>query len=273
MSERASLTYNPTHIERISSIRQEGVREEGPWYLLPGTGFNVALQVDRFEADINTGILQERPTQNVFEEAFQKIEQDIQGFKVEYLCEGLLFPIVLDRDIVDGKERIVPASYGARRPLTETVSQEERLGAVKKTVEDVEGFLLSAPPGSIAIMASPDNWSGFPGITYQDSQTYAWRVMEDGRPMGFTFRTDMTLTQNRQLLQSLGKNLPQADNLRDEIVNIVSTPVFIHRQKEQNPWEFEDIVNIIQDIKGSEKAYKDRPFEEIYDQLQNPDSL
>ncbi|MDP2632100.1 MAG: hypothetical protein Q8P25_00050 [Candidatus Curtissbacteria bacterium] len=238
--------------------------KEGSWYLLPQTGFNVALQVDRFEKDIKTG--------NSLDQAFQKIEQDIQGFKTEYLCEGLLFPIVLDKQIVNGRQRIVAPLYG-NQLLVETVSEKERRGAIKKSVEDVEEFLISAPPGSMAVLTSPDGWSGFSGITYQDTQTYLWRVMEDGKPMGFTVRTDMTLAQNQKLLEYLGKDLTKRGSMEDQLVEIVSNPMFIRSYPDQKQWHFEDLVDIIKYAKGSDVAYKNRLFEEIYQQLHYPQKL
>jgi len=238
--------------------------EESNWYLLPQTGFNVTLQVDRFEKDIKSG--------NSLDQAFQKIEQDIQGFKTEYLCEGLLFPIVLDKQIVNGRQRIVAPLYG-NQLLVEAVSEKERRGAIKKSVEDVEEFLISAPQGSMALLTNPDGWSGYSGITYQDTQTHLWRVMEDGKPMGFTVRTDMTLAQNQKLLEYFGKELIKRGSTEDQLVEIVSTPMFIRSYPGQKQWQFEDLVDIIKYTKGSDVAYKNRPFSEIYQQLQNPQKL
>lgn len=238
--------------------------EEGSWYLLPQTGFNVRLQVDRFEKDIKSG--------NSLDQAFQKIEQDIQGFKTEYLCEGLLFPIVLDKQTVNGRKRVVSPLY-ANQLLAETVSEKERRGAIKKSINAVEEFLISAPPGSMALLTSPDGWSGFSGITYQDTQTYLWRVMENGKPMGFTVRTDMTLAQNQKLLEYLGNDLAKQGSTEDQLVEIVSTPIFIRSLPGQKKLHFEDLVDVIKYTKGSDVAYKNRLFDEIYQQLQYPQKL
>src|SRR3990167_4825765 len=257
----------------VSLLKQGWIIEEGPWYRLPGTGFNVKLQIDQLERDIQQGKKNGQSSAEVLEENFQRIEQDIQGFKTEYLCEGLLFPIVLDKEIIDGRQRIVAAMYGKKQPLSDFISPLERKGAVKKSIEDIEQFLATAPPGSIAVMTSPDGPSGFAGITYQDTQTYIFRVMEDGRPMGFGVRTDMLLVQNRHLLTALGKDIQMHENPQDEIVEIVANPIFIKCDQGQKGWTFEDVVDIIKFIKKSDFAYKNRSFDEIYQQLQNPQDL
>ena len=245
---------------------------EKPWYLLPHTGFNVRLQIDHFERDLKEGISEEKSTEEIIETSFQKIEQDIHGFKLEYLSEGLLFPIVLDKEIVAGQERIVAPLYG-KKLLVDTISEKERRGAVKESILQVEEFLLNSPCNSIVIMTSPEGWNGFDGITYLDTQTGIFQVQQNGKPIGFTVRTDMTLEENKKLLRSLGKEIPNSASLNDQITDIVARPVFITHSQGQVPWEFADIVNIIKSIKGSHFAYKNRPFSEIYEQLKNPEHL
>jgi hypothetical protein len=253
------------------SIKTDWIKEEKEWYLLPGTGFDVEKQVDLFSRSIRDGLGKGESHERIVDNWLDQTEQDIQGFKIEYLCEGLLFPIVLEKKVQDGKEQIVAPLYGDKR-LLDTVSEEERNGSVKKTIEKVENFLLEAPAGSVALMTSPPGWSGFEGITYPDTQTYIWQVQEDGNIRGFTVRTDMDHEQNKQLLETFGmkKENLNSSNEHEELTNIVSHPVFL--SGEEKKCEIEDVVDVIQKIKG-ENAYKDRGFDEVYSQLENPEQL
>ncbi len=244
------------------------------FYKLEGTGFNVPLQVNQLANDLRIGLREGRGFNEVYEGAFQKIEQDIQGFKTEYLCEGLLFPIVLDKKVVDGKERIVCPLYNDKL-LVDTTTEQERYGSVKNSLINVENFLLSASPGSVAIMSSPEGWSGFNGINYEDSQTYIWQVQKDGRVRGFTVRTDMTLEENKRLLIALGVDEEKLNgqSQQEKIVNIVANPVFLDARKNGKNWEIEDMVGVIKYVKRSDAVYKDKEFSQVYEALKNPEHL
>lgn len=254
-----------SEVRRISQSTQ---RDTNPWYLLPETGFSVKTQIDQLIRDIENARAHGKTPLEALGQNFCKIEQDIQAFKIEYLCEGLVFPIVLKRQ----NDEIVCPLYN-NKPLVETVTDIERGGAVKKSAAKVAEFLKTASPGSVAILTSPDGWTGMSGITYEDSQTYIWQVREDESLRGFTIRTDMTLEQNRNLLASLGKDLKQPACVHESIIDVVSRPVFLHHRPGQNQWQTEDVVNIIRQVKDSNFAYKNRTFDEIYQTLQNPDHL
>lgn len=243
--------------------------EQGEWYLLPGTGFNVKSQVNQLRTDLRDGFETGKRKDEILDTWLQKTEEDIKGFKLEYLMQGLVFPIVLDRQVVNGQERIVGPMYGGK-PLADTITEQERNGAVKRSVAKIENFLLKAPPGSTAVMTSPDGWSGMKGITYQDSQTYGFKVMEDGRPMGFTIRSDMTIDENKKLLKALGnKEGLSGKNEKETTVKIVDNPVFNIGVS----LDFADIARKIQEVKGSNFAYENKRFSEIYETLENPQKL
>ncbi len=263
-------------------LQREWIREEeDEWYLLPGTGFNVKLQVELLRKDLEEGLEKGESYEDIIEKWLQKTEQDIHGFKIEYLCEGLLFPIMLDKEVVNAEERIVAPLYGGKL-FVDTVSEQERLGSVKKAIvgdpetgkEGIEHFLLTAHPGSVSVMTSPPGWSGFEGITYPDSQTYIWQIQEDRSIRGFTVRTDMEVKENIKLLETLGEDMSamKGKNEQERLAGIVGTPVFL-RGNDEKQWSIEDIVNAIRSVKHTKSAYKERGFDEIYDQLENPESL
>ncbi len=286
---------NPLEVERIvKPVLAEEVdaikkKNQQDMYLLPGTGFQVRTQVDLLLENHKNGV--------PLSDSLQQVEQDLQGFKTEYLLELPVFPIVLEKQEYEGKTRLVGALYGGK-PFADAISSDERDGVVKKSTEKIEETLLTAEPGTMVIMTSPAGWSGYQTkdnkleplnpydikmgnaeeIEYPDSQTYCFQVQKDGSIRGFTLKTDMTLSQNKQLLKNLG--VPEdafqsvVDN-RADIKRVVESVVVIDPKEDES---IEDIAQNIQHIKGGEVAYKDsadrsRTFAEMMDLLQNPDSL
>lgn len=273
-----TLTYRQENVlgQNSNPLFKEVIRAKSgfdEFYKLEGTGFNIGLQANQFTADIKKGAEDGMDFDRVLDGAFSKIEQDIQGFKTEYLCEGLLFPIVLNKKNVDGRVRVVAPLYDDKL-LVDTTTEQERNGAVKKSLQKIENFLVDAKPGSIAVMISPPGWSGFDGINYEDTQTYIFQVRKDGTLRGFAVRTDMDINDNKNLLVALGKSREEVEKGSevDDVVGIVSSPVLIEGGKGKD-WEIEEVVKVIEYVKGSDVAYKSKRFSEIYKLLENPEHL
>src|SRR3989344_700063 len=105
------LAYDVAAIRRFPELEKT--------YLLPGTGFLVKEQIRLFYENLENGVS--------FEDSMRQIEQDVQGFKTEYLTQQPVFPIVLERAIYEGRECLVGALYGGK-PLVEVTSEVERGG-------------------------------------------------------------------------------------------------------------------------------------------------
>lgn len=277
---------NPTLAEEVSAIKKKNQQD---MYLLPGTGFQVRTQVDLLLENHKKGV--------PLSDSLQQVEQDIQGFKTEYLLELPVFPIVLEKKEYEGKTRLVGALYGGK-PFAEAISADERDGVVKKSTEKIEETLLTAEPGTMVVMTSPGGWSGYQTkdnklqrlnpfdvasgaaeeIKYPDSQTYCFQVQADGSIRGFTLKTDMNLSQNKQLLKDLGVSSEAFAGIVDpktDIKRVVENVVIINPKDRK---KIEDIAQNIKQIKGSNAAYKDsagraRTFSEMMDLLQNPEGL
>lgn len=250
-------------------VQQIHDKKEEYLYMLPGTGFQIKTQIDLFIENYKKGV--------PLAESFQQIEQDVQAFKVEYLVEQPVFPIVLEKRKYKGKDSIVGKLYGGKS-IVEATDERERDGVVKKSVSEIQKYLLSADPGSMAVMTSPKGWSGYDGITYPDTQTYCYQVQQDGSIRGFTLKTDMTLAQNEELLKKLGvdeKVFEEGKDQKTGIKRVVENVAFISSDKGKS---IEDVAQIIKQTKGSEVAYVDslkqsRTFTEMITLLKNPDSL
>jgi len=264
-------TVNPSLQNKIKDIRQN--RQEyglhSNWSDLPGTGFQVQKQIELLYSDQNTT---ETKTEKL-DRWLTQTREDIKGFAIEYLAEGLVFPIFYKIDYVDGKERVVAPLYGNRK-MVDTVSSEERHGVVKKILEEkLEPFFLNAPVGAIAVMTSPSGWSGLKdqegnAIEFPDSQTYIFQKREN-EIAGFTIRTDFSEEEHKEFIERLsGRELPSGMSVCDFVDNVV----FLKRG------EIEDVVDTMKDTRfdktgGSLLAYKNRFWKEVYSDLKRREEL
>ncbi len=260
-------SFLPPLALEVKKIRRDPGKEV--LFLLPKTGFQVEGQANLLLENLKFGV--------PLEKSFQQIEQDIQAFKTEYLVEGPVFPIVLEKVKREGKTRVAGKLYGDKLWLDATDSRE-RDGTVKKSVAKMEEILTHASPGTTVAMASPDGWSGYDGIKYPDSQFYAITVLPDGKLRGFTLKSHMTLSQNEALLAKYGALDPQTTKDTDpknRIKRVVGSVV------EFSPKDKKSIENIAQDIRhimNQEVAYvdsskKERTFSEMMQNLKNPEPL
>lgn len=286
-NRREQIAQVPDLAYEVAAIRQNPELER--MHLLPGTGFLVKDQIRLFRENLSNGVS--------FEESIKQIEQDVQGFKIEYLVQKPVFPIVLDRGEYNGEERLVGSLYGGK-PLSEATSEDEREGVVKQSVVEIESILLEAKPGTMVVMTSPKGESGYQNkdgvlekankndlasgkakvVTYPDSQTYCFQVQIDGKIRGFTLKSDMDIFQNEELLKRLGiaeDQLPKVSNSMDRIKQVISNYAVLSPSEGK---KIEDIADIIENIKGDKTAFVDtngkgRTFDEARALLKNPEDL
>jgi len=285
--ERQRVISVPELAYDVALIRQDRALEEA--HLLPGTGFLVKDQIRLFYENLEKGMS--------FQDVIKQVEQDVQGFKTEYLVQQPVFPIVLDKGVVNGEERLVGPLYGDK-PFSDAISSIEREGAVKQATQEIEARLLESPPGTLIVMTSPKGESGYQNkngvleaenelviengkadrIIYPDSQTYCYQVKDDGSIRGFTLKSDMNIFQNEELLRRLGvvpdklvKHPKSMDRIRQAVLNYAVI----------DPSEgktIEDVLGDIVDIKKTGVLYKDtngnrRSANEARGLLRNPESL
>lgn len=260
-------------------LRHNWQKEDLPydWRYLDGIGFHTRTHVDMLYASID-GVIDHAARREKVREWISQTEQDVKGFNLEYLAEGLTFPIYYQQEIINGEKKIVAPLY-ANKPMVDLTSADERNGVVKDTLaKKVEPYLLSAQDGSIAVMTSPSGWSGLhmengEAIIYPDSQTYIWQK-RGKEVVGFTVRTDFSLAEHKAFLQSyFGINLaPDAT-----ITDYVAAVGFLNA----NEYPGIDITQVVDSMRdtrfamtqGSLSAYKDRMWQEVYRDLHNRDAL
>lgn len=281
LSEKVSPLYSEKeHFSHPRSLQQEADylrrnwRREGlppNWDEFPGTGFQNKLQVDLIFSELQEGDPPEIRKEKLLR-ALRRTETDIKGFNLEYLVEGLVFPIHYKIKWLNGRKRLVDPFYD--KLVVDTVSEEERKGSVKRALaEKIEPFLLDAPDGSIAVMTSPSGWTGMRGndrkfIEYPDSQTYIWQKKGE-EVLGFTIRTDFKNVEHRELLGRLSFEkvaLDEDSSVCDYVESIVGI-IPMGRQI-----DIKEVVDVMRNVRddlscGSTLAYKDRDWDEVYRDL------
>lgn len=276
-SERDSLAYDIEHFRKY--WQEEGLPHN--WRDLPGTGFQIQRQMRMLAGDlVKVTSLGER--RDKFAGWLAKTDKDTRAFTLEYLAEGLVFPIRYEISWVDGELRLIAPLYG-NKLMVDTVSEKERNGSVKRALGDqVEPFLLTAPNGSIAVMTSPSGWTGMRDeqgneIRYPDSQTYI--LQKRGKDIvGFAMRTDFILGEHSELLRTLKVLYGLEYSVPDEhasVCDFVETVATITPSEEDIA--IEDIVDVMKIVRSnlSQKtdAYKGRGWQEAYEDLARGDEL
>lgn len=262
--------------EEIEYFRNHWPREGLPpnWADLPRTGFQIRTQLNLLFSQL-TDIDHRGVRKEKLSRWLSQTEEDIKGFILEYLCEGLVFPI--HYKIKEEEGRLTAPLY-ADKDIEDTVTSEERNGVVKQSVQRIKSFFLKSPTGSLAIMTSPAGWSGLEDIEgrpiiYPDSQTYILQKMGED-VFGFTVRTDFRLKEHRELLRRLHMQdlLSENASVCDYVENVVGiAPI-------EKPMEIKDIVDLMRDVRsespdGSLFAYKNRLWAEIYRDLGRREEL
>ncbi|MBF8250195.1 MAG: hypothetical protein HW400_796 [Candidatus Levybacteria bacterium] len=265
IKERSSLFDRIQYLKK--NFRQEGLPDN--WADLPGTGFMLNKQLDLLSLD-DLGKNENK------KKWLAQTSRDIKGFILEYLTEGLVFPI---NYAIDSNGHLIDKNYGNKR-VVDIVSSEERNGSVKKVIgEKLEPFLVNASDGSIAVMDSPSGWSGLyqedgRPINFPDSQTYVFQKKENNI-VGFTIRTDFSDREHREFIRRiLGEDLPE--NASAETYIRCGTAL-IDARNDTDLKEIKDVVRLMQDIRRdickSFLAYKNRSWNEVYKDLERGDDL
>jgi len=270
--------------EEVTRIKSEPLQSNTPWYYLAGTGFYVREQIAQIMRGLHGEVTQNKKLSDVIDGEMLKVREDITSFEQEYLRQLLLLPITLERRVIDGKESIVAPKYNGKL-WKYAVTHEERSGAVYQTLFDsssegkkcVQDWLLVSKPGSMAIMISPSGWSGVEDaqknkIVYPETQLYVWQIQADGQPKGFAFRYNPSFAQNVEFQKRLGLPEIPVEETPENVMAMVRNVAFLEPDNGIIN-NFQDVVTLMQDIKGSSIAYQGKSFDEIRKLLTEPGIL
>lgn len=195
----------------------------------------------------------------------EQTKQDMLGFCLEYLSNGLVFPIRYEKRRKIGGFELYDPQY--KKAMLAGASPKERNGQVVESLSRIESFFLNSktPDGSIAVMPSPKGETGLTTddgapITYPDSYWYVM-VKLGSEIRGFTIKTDFSLLECKAAIKNLtGREIP----IDAPIEDYVSALSFL-RKDEENPVGIEDVINILRQsrIGKSDLAFKNRSWDEV----------
>lgn len=222
------LLVEETVIVRESFGAVEIVPGLGENSQLKDTGFNISLEMNRFFAGYN-GYLErgEMPEQALLLSWYEQ-EANIRTFTREYIEAGLVLPGL----VATSRGRLVN-SYD-NEPIVDKITKQERFGKVWEGSKKVEDFFSLELPNSMAVIISPDGWTGLRDlqgreIKYQDCQVLVFWKDEQGQLRQITLVTDLTKRQSVELACKIGAylNLPEDVGEEQLVSEVVGTPVLL----------------------------------------------
>ncbi len=271
-------------IDAVAKERRKLIPEgETPWYHLPGTGFWIKEQIGR--------LMRYRNTRGLKAE-LGNVGEDFRAFEREYLKQMVSLRWNLAIGEENGKKRIICTDYD-NATLESVTNKQERRGIVydtlfgdkKRGIVGVEEQILNAPVGTMAIIVSPEGWSGMldadgKPIIYPEAQTYGILKVSEEELQAYTFRTKANILQNEALQRSLGLTTPEITDQKKRITGVFSNVAIItpgeadwaefHGRKPVR--EFPDLIDRIQEsVGGRAEAYEGRAFDDMRAYLRHPE--
>jgi len=245
---------------------EENWRKEGlppDWFKLNEIGFSMDSQMNLLE-----GL--DKRSKLVW---LARTKRDILGFGLEYLRQEVIFPFEYEIKDSYGEVELIDPKYGKR--LLDTVSEKEREGSVKSSLQVIQRHLLKEEESS-AVMVSPLGWTGLKtdrkeDIIYKDTQIYFFK-RKGNKVVGTTFRTDFNYDETREVIRILsGKQLPQNASVIDYVSAISLDTSSTQRQEE-------DIVLALfkarRNVGGENQlVYQDKTWRDMFYALSNRNSL
>lgn len=241
--ERAYLSTSTRSAEILTSqpLIEPFINTPGRIDMMPGlgrdsvlteeTGFVLRLEMKRFFNDLNFALSSGRNLAEALRCAADELEVNIRTYTVEFIESKTVLPHKNRFDLVDGVPRMV-GNNG--RPLLDAISSQERRGSVLQASGAIESFLVTADPNSIAVMMSPDGWSGYAdkndqGHNHLNAETMIFWKDQQGVLRGLTLVTDLKQDQTAAVMRSLGvsEQALGGSSEEDRLANIVKNPALL----------------------------------------------
>jgi len=262
-----------------SPVENQPNSSEIPFWLLPGTGFFVEQEVDKFLEGLKGKSKYEQEA--AVDKGLAKIRISILSYEQEFLRQLPVLPIVLGTKNVNGEAKFSCPEWGDEL-LEDVTIKQEREGAVwnsffKKKQDGgagVQEALLSGEK-DLAVIVSPKGWTNLYDIegneiSHKDNQIYV--LTKNG---GFALRNNLNLEQSRELLKNLGVPINFSNqSIKTRIKTIVEHPALLKtKDKNSSVRSALDVLNIVEDIQKTKHIHLDKTFEHAKQLLSNPSLL
>lgn len=201
-------------------------------------------EMNRFVNDINIGLAEGKSLVEAVSKSAHELEMNVRAYDCEIIKSKAVLLHLNRFDLVDGVVRIV-GNNG--KPVIDSVSAEERRGAVLDASRDVENSLIAAKNNSLAVLMNPAGWHGFTDqygrevSPHRNAQALIFWKNKKGELKGLTFHVDLELEQAKNVMLSLGvsQEVLTGETERDGIVNIVRNPALLSLPEAyDNPFEY-----------------------------------
>ena len=211
-------------------------------FLMKDTGFETARQTEMYFRLKN-----ENPNLTNFEinQLFaSRTDSDIRAYEREFLARQPVLVNHLSSNIVDQELHIIGTKYSQR--LLNVISGNERHGAIKSAIAELEKRLLFAPPNSLFAIHSPSGWAKDGYDDLPDDQIYLYKLDKDRNLSAITLRLSLSLDEHEAVL-----NTNPAGDYKDQLIQTSSTII------QKSNYSFEDYLNLIEENLGREIAWVD----------------
>lgn len=221
-----------------------------------------------FVMDQQMNLLKDAKDKDDLSDWVTKTTRDLEGFKLEFLSDNVVYPRKYVRSPSNPKQLEDPL-YGKAKDgtnyakVTEMVSADERNGSVKDSIEKVQEFFSDAPDDSLAVMASPLGPTGFKtkdglAIDYPDSYFFIMQKNGD-EVMNYTVKTDFKLQQCREVVAKLtGKELPENASLEHYVRSLALIKPGQHEQVRT----VDDVISLLENVQP-DHAFVDKQNKKV----------
>lgn len=237
------------------------------YLLLPGTGFNIPLELAMLVRDYQLGKRDGKNSEELIREWLQKVRQNTIGCTHEYLDPEPVLANDMSVALLNGRSRLISPRYSTTVPISNMFNPLERGGKMLQTFCGAEEALINGQKGKVVIIGSPQGASGI-SMKHQDgsireikfphTQYYVFRVQGDGDIRGYTTIVDMPWWKQRQVQARFGLKYGVVDFLKD----LVSTPRSrssrmvdnVMQVPAERDFSFVDFVGVLRDVSGRDRA-------------------
>lgn len=237
-------------------------------------GFNTDRQVALYFQIFNQMVQEGATIEDIRERYVQMTLQDYEGFNFEFITRNPVLINWLTRD----HDAIRAYRYN-NLPLTEVTGTSERDGIYVDVIQELTEKVTKATPGSTFVITSPKGWAGTKEngetLEFPESQTYVYRVDEDGEFMAITLRTDLAVEDHERLMQTLSNNAFTPNSLHSDKERLKHVSKHVATAGNMT---FAEIVNAMKKATNKSYAWTDNgkqkiTFEDLREQVGNVHDL
>lgn len=274
---KPELKFEPeVLVPKVEAIKEPDKEKSTSPDLLKGTGFTAMEEIVSLRKKYNEGLAAGMSKEEVIKKIVTENVTNIRWYQWEYTMSD---PILPNPVAQNEQGELVNSKSGYS--IVDMTGDQERHGAVKKSVIRTQELLKDAQEGDTVIIISPPGWSDRKDdscneIEYPEAEYFAFTKGKDRKIRALTFISEHTLEQCQQFKDHFIAQDPEMSNKKqtekEKIVDMVSNPLFI-----KGGIKFEEILDRIEAVKGGkimrEANGANRTFAEAREFLARGDEL